>query len=146
MFSYDSVILICLSPKEVLWPFRFPWYRKQVTKAMEKKKKVLRFPLPPPNPRSNRRLSSTPSYHHGPRTPQALDAAICYAAHFTYDDPPPTHPLTSALLGSSLHLHRRIFLSSQNNDGEISYEHLTRVRAPTFSKERPPQLLIGSTT
>ena len=28
----------CLLPKEVLWPFRFPWYRTQVTKAMEKKK------------------------------------------------------------------------------------------------------------
>ena len=26
------------SPKEVLWPLRFPWYQKQVTKAMEKKK------------------------------------------------------------------------------------------------------------
>ena len=24
--------------KEVLWPFRFPWYRMQVTKATEKKK------------------------------------------------------------------------------------------------------------
>ena len=59
---------------------------------------VLRFPLPPPNPRSNRRFSSTPSYHHGPRTPQALDAAIRYAANFTYDDPPPTHPLTSAFM------------------------------------------------
>ena len=29
----------CLLPKEVLWPFRFPWYRTQVTKANEKKKK-----------------------------------------------------------------------------------------------------------
>ena len=28
----------CLLPKEVLWPFRSPWYRTQVTKAMEKKK------------------------------------------------------------------------------------------------------------
>ena len=28
----------CLLPKEVLWPFRFPWYRTQVTKALEKKK------------------------------------------------------------------------------------------------------------
>ena len=28
----------CLLPKEVLWPFRFPWYRTQVTKATEKKK------------------------------------------------------------------------------------------------------------
>ena len=27
-----------LLPKEVLWPFRFPWYRTQVTKALEKKK------------------------------------------------------------------------------------------------------------
>ena len=26
------------SPKEVLWPLRFPWYQKQVTKALEKKK------------------------------------------------------------------------------------------------------------
>ena len=59
---------------------------------------VLRFPLPPPNPRSNRRFSSTPSYHYGPRTPQALDAAIRHAANFTYDDPPPTHPHTSAFM------------------------------------------------
>ena len=29
----------CLLPKEVLWPFRFPWYRTQVTKATEKEKK-----------------------------------------------------------------------------------------------------------
>ena len=59
---------------------------------------VLRFPLPPPNPRSNRRFSSTPSYHYGPRTPHALDAAIRHAANFTYDDPPPTHPHTSAFM------------------------------------------------
>ena len=26
------------SPKEVLWPLRFPWYQKQVTKALEEKK------------------------------------------------------------------------------------------------------------
>ena len=26
------------SPKEVLWPLRFPWYQKQVTKAFGKKK------------------------------------------------------------------------------------------------------------
>ena len=26
--------------KEVLWPFRFPWYRMQVTKATEKKKTI----------------------------------------------------------------------------------------------------------
>ena len=52
---------------------------------------VLRFPLPPPNPRSNRRFSRLlrPII-----MAQALDAAIRYAAHFTYDDPPPTHPLT----------------------------------------------------
>ena len=31
----------CLLPKEVLWPFRFPWYRTQVTKALEKKKRHL---------------------------------------------------------------------------------------------------------
>ena len=60
--------------------------------------RVLRFPLPPPNPRSNRCFSSTSSYNHGPRTPQALDAAIRYAAQFTYDDPPPSHPLTSAFM------------------------------------------------
>ena len=59
---------------------------------------VLRFPLPPPNPRSNRRFSSTPSYHYGPRTPQALDAAIRYAANFSYDDPPPTHPHAAAFV------------------------------------------------
>ena len=59
---------------------------------------ILRFPLPPPNPRSNRRFSSTPSYHYGPRTPQALDAAIRYAANFSYDDPPPTHPHTAAFV------------------------------------------------
>ena len=59
---------------------------------------VLRFPLPPPNPRSNRRFSSTPSYHYGPRTPHALDAAIRHAANFTYDDPPPTHPHTAAFM------------------------------------------------
>ena len=29
-----------LLPKEVLWPFRFPWYRTQVTKAMGKKKPI----------------------------------------------------------------------------------------------------------
>ena len=62
---------------------------------------VLRFPLPPPNPRSNRRFSSTPSYHYGPRTPQALDAAIRYAANFSYDDPPPTHPHTAAFVQPS---------------------------------------------
>ena len=59
---------------------------------------VLRFPLPPPNPRSNRRFSSSPSCHYGPRTPHALDAAIRYAANFAYDDPPPTHPHTSAFM------------------------------------------------
>ena len=36
----------CLLPKEVLWPFRFPWYRTQVTKATEKKKK--HYALTPP--------------------------------------------------------------------------------------------------
>ena len=30
-----------LLPKEVLWPFRFPWYRTQVTKASEEKKNYL---------------------------------------------------------------------------------------------------------
>ena len=59
---------------------------------------VLRFPLPPPSPHSNRRFSSTQSYNHGHRTPQALDAAIRYAASFTYDDSPPSHPLTSAFM------------------------------------------------
>ncbi len=32
-------------PKEVLWPFRFPWYRTQVTKASEKKKRSAGRPL-----------------------------------------------------------------------------------------------------
>ena len=61
---------------------------------------IVRFPLPPPNPRSNRRFSSTPSYHYGPRTPQALDAAIRYAANFSYDDPP-LHTLTPLPLCNS---------------------------------------------
>ena len=39
------------------------------------------FPLPPPNPLSSRRFSSTPSYHYGPRTPQALDAASTPPRH-----------------------------------------------------------------
>ena len=34
------------SPKEVLWPLRFPWYQKQVTKAMEKKKSIQRVLTP----------------------------------------------------------------------------------------------------
>ena len=58
----------------------------------------LHFPLPPPNPLSNRRFSSTPSYHYGPPTPQALDAAIRCAANFSYDDPIPTHPQAAAFV------------------------------------------------
>ncbi len=44
-------------------------------------------PLPAPDAAgATRRLSYTPSYNHGPRTPQALKAAIRYAAPFTYDN------------------------------------------------------------
>ena len=71
-------IPLLAEPETLVQPARLNW--------------VLRFPLPPPNPLSNRRFSSTPSYHYGPRTPQALDAAIRYAANFSYDDPTPTHP------------------------------------------------------
>ena len=59
---------------------------------------VLRFPLPPPSPHSNRRFSFTPSYNHGPRTPHALEAAIRFAAPFTYDNPPATHPFTASFM------------------------------------------------
>ena len=59
---------------------------------------VLRFLLPPPNPHSTRRFSATPSYNHGPRTPQALDGAIRFASSFTYDTPPVPSPLTSSFL------------------------------------------------
>ena len=59
---------------------------------------VLRIPLPPSNPRSNRRFSSTPSYHYGPRTSHALDAAIRSAANFSHDDSPPTHSHTAAFV------------------------------------------------
>ena len=59
---------------------------------------VLRFPLPPPNPHSTRRFSATPSYNHGPRTPQALDGAIRFASSFTYDTPPVPFALTSSFL------------------------------------------------
>ena len=37
-----------------------------------------------------------------PRAPQALDAAIRFAAQFTYDDPPSSHPLTSAFMHSQI--------------------------------------------
>ena len=57
---------------------------------------VLRFPLPPPNQMSTRRFSSTPSYNHGPRTPQALDGALRFASSFTYDTPPVLTPSTSS--------------------------------------------------
>ena len=59
---------------------------------------VLRFPLPPPNQMSTRRFSSTPSYNHGPRTPQALDGALRFASSFTYDTPPVLTPSTSSFL------------------------------------------------
>ena len=75
-------IPLLAEPETLVQPARLTW--------------VLRFPLPPPNPLSNRRFSSTPSYHYGPRTPQALDAAIRYAANFSYDDPIPTHPQLAA--------------------------------------------------
>ena len=67
-------------------------------------KSLTRFPLPPPNPRSNRRFSSTPSYHYGPRTPHILDTAICYAANFSYDDSSsytPSHRCLCATPGPS---------------------------------------------
>ena len=84
--GYLSTFTIPLlaEPETLVQPARLNW--------------VLRFPLPPPNPLSNRRFSSTPSYHYGPRTPQALDAAIRYAANFSYDDPLPTHPHAAAFL------------------------------------------------
>ena len=84
--GYLSTFTIPLlaEPETLVQPARLNW--------------VLRFPLPPPNPRSNRRFSSTPSYHYGPRTPQALDAAIRHAANFSYDDPPPTHPHAAAFV------------------------------------------------
>ena len=84
--GYLSTFTIPLlaEPETLVQPARLNW--------------VLRFPLPPPNPLSNRRFSSTPSYHYGPRTPQALDAAIRYAANFSYDDPLPTHPHAAAVL------------------------------------------------
>ena len=84
--GYLSTFTIPLlaEPETLVQPARLNW--------------VLRFPLPPPNPRSNRRFSSTPSYHYGPRTPQALDAAIRYAANFSYDDPLPTHPHAAAFV------------------------------------------------
>ena len=59
---------------------------------------VLRFPLPPPNSAPTDVSPLLRPYHYGPRTPQALDAAIRHAANFTYDDPPPTHPHTSAFM------------------------------------------------
>ena len=59
---------------------------------------VLRFPLPPPNQMSTRRFSSTPSYNHGPRTPQALDGALRFASSFTYDTPPVLTSSTSSFL------------------------------------------------
>ena len=65
-------IPLLAEPETLVQPARLNW--------------VLRFPLPPSNPLSNRRFSSTPSYHYGPRTPQALDAAVRYAANFSYDD------------------------------------------------------------
>ena len=77
-------IPLLAEPETLVQPARLNW--------------VLRFPLPPPNPLSNRRFSSTPSYHYGPRTPQALDAAIRYAANFLYDDPIPTHPQAAAFV------------------------------------------------
>ena len=77
-------IPLLAEPETLVQPARLNW--------------VLRFPLPPPNPLSNRRFSSTPSYHSGPRTPQALDAAIRYAANFSYDDPIPTHPQAAAFV------------------------------------------------
>ena len=77
-------IPLLAEPETLVQPARLNW--------------VLRFPLPPPNPLSNRRFSSTPSYHYGPRTPQALDAAIRYAANFSYDDPIPTHPQAAAFV------------------------------------------------
>ena len=77
-------IPLLAEPETLVQPARLNW--------------VLRFPLPPPNPLSNRRFSSTPSYHYGPRTPQALDAAIRYAANFSYDDPTPTHPQAAAFV------------------------------------------------
>ena len=40
------------------------------------------------------------------------------------------------MLGSLLLLHRRIPLLSLNNDGEISYEHLTKMQTLTCSLER----------
>ena len=77
-------IPLLAEPETLVQPARLNW--------------VLRFPLPPPNPLSHRRFSSTPSYHYGPRTPQALDAAIRYAANFSYDDPTPTHPQAAAFV------------------------------------------------
>ena len=43
-----------------------------------------------PNSDTTRRFSSTPSYNHRPRTPQALDGAIRYATPFAYDHPAST--------------------------------------------------------
>ena len=77
-------IPLLAEPETLVQPARLNW--------------VLRFPLPPPNPLSNRRFSSTPSYHYGPLTPQALDSAIRYAANFSYDDPTPTHPQAAAFV------------------------------------------------
>ena len=52
--GYLSTFTIPLlaEPETLVQPARLNW--------------VLRFPLPPPNPRSNRRFSSTPSYHYAP--------------------------------------------------------------------------------
>ena len=83
-YLYPFTIPLLAEPETLVQPARLNW--------------VLRFPLPPPNPLSNRRFSSTPSYHYGPRTPQALDAAIRYAANFSYDDPIPTHPQAAAFV------------------------------------------------
>ena len=57
-YLYPFTIPLLAEPETLVQPARLNW--------------VLRFPLPPPNPLSNRRFSSTPSYHYGPRTPQAL--------------------------------------------------------------------------
>ena len=59
---------------------------------------ALRCPLPPPNQQGTRRFSATPSYNHGPRTPQALNGALRFASSFSYDTPPVLTPSTSSFL------------------------------------------------
>ena len=110
-------IPLLAEPETLVQPARLNW--------------VLRFPLPPPNPLSNRRFSSTPSYHYGPRTPQALDAAIRYAANFSYDDPIPTHLKQLPLCNS-----RTQPLSSETSDALLQNPPLLlhRMSKPGYSQ------------